>query len=380
MSALLKTNMAVQALPEARGFVELHAKHMGFEERRIGKLLDRITTLEGEGPSSWVSVFSGEALATSAAGKLVEAANLFNLARFPVANSPAKVNAQRAVAQVFGEHMERIGKGERRLIEIDGHQVSVLFRAARNPKAGLLILMGGIVSLKEQWGSFLNLGHKLGCAVVIADFAGVGCNSLPYSRSAARIYGAIMDSVADACDVGQTMVIAPSFGGHLAMLQANDDPRIRQIITIGAPIQAFFERAAQRDADDIPLITRVALAHAMGVDVQELPEHLPALSMQPDELHRLRTPVLYIAAERDEIIPASEWQQVAPQAPNLRLHSFDDVHGAPNNLRTVRLIILTMLLRHSGHRLGSRFLQTLLRLRFAVQPSLFHTIQKKELL
>ncbi|TRD17801.1 alpha/beta fold hydrolase [Palleronia caenipelagi] len=374
MSTLPNFDQADRALSEARGFVELHAKHMGFDERRIPGLLDRITTLEGEGPSAWVSVFSGEALAASSSGKPAEAANLFNLARFPVSDSPAKVNAQRSAAQVFGEHIERIGQGERRLVEIDGHQVSVLFRAARSPKAGLLILMGGIVSLKEQWGAFLNLGHKLGCAVVIADFPGVGCNTLPYSRSAARIYGAIMDSVSDVCDVRQTMVIAPSFGGHLAMLHANDDPRIRQIITIGAPIRAFFERAAQCNSDEIPLITRVALAHAMGLAVPDLPEHLPPLSMQPDELHRLQTPVLYIAAERDDIIPAAEWREVAPQAPNLRLHSFDDVHGAPNNLRTVRLIILAMLLRHSGHTLASRLLQSVLRLRFSVQPSLFHTL------
>lgn len=364
------------ALPEARGFVKLHAKHMGFDERCIAKLFDRITTLKGEGPSSWVSVFSAEALDARVSGKPIKAANLFNLARFPVANSPAKVNAQRAAAQVFGEHIERIGKGERRLVDIDGHQVPVLFRAGRSPKAGLLILMGGIVSLKEQWGAFLNLGHKLGCAVVIADFAGVGCNSLPYNRSASRIYGAIMDSVADVCDVCQTMVIAPSFGGHLAMLHASVDQRIRQIITIGAPIQAFFERAAERDVDDIPLVTRIALAHAMGIDVQDLPEHLPALSIQPEELIRLQTPVLYIAAERDEIIPAAEWQKVAPRAPHFRLHSFDDVHGAPNNMHTMRLIILAMLLRHSGHALASRLLQFFLRLRFAVQPSLFHTFQK----
>ncbi|AGT09199.1 alpha/beta fold hydrolase [Paracoccus aminophilus] len=365
-----------QALQEARGFVTLHARHMGFDDRRIARLFERITTLSGEGASSWVSVFTGEALAADAAKKPVEAANLFNLARFPVADTPAKIYAQQAAAQVFGEHVERLDRGERIQVELDGKSLSVLFREPRNRRAGLLILMGGIVSLKEQWGAFLNLGRKLGCAVAIADFAGVGCNEVPYDRAAAGIYGAIMDAVAERCDVRRTLIVAPSFGGHLAMLQAIRDPRIRQIVTVGAPIRACFQEAARGDATDIPLITRLALAHAMRIPVETLPDRLPDLAIQPDEMRRLKTPVLYLAAERDEIIPVSEWAEVARDAPNLRVHGFDDVHGAPNSLPALRLIILTMVLRHCGRSVASRLVQSFLRLRFDVQPSLFHGLDR----
>ncbi|MEO1307590.1 MAG: hypothetical protein AAFV38_06580, partial [Pseudomonadota bacterium] len=228
----------MSALPEAKQFVELHARHMGLCPERIGSVLRRIKTLNGDSPRAWVTIFTAEALTSEAEGKSVEAANLYNLARFPVADSATKREAASAAAQVFGEHIERTGTGERRMAQVGERNIPFLFRPGRSRRARLVILMGGIVSLKEQWGAFLKLGRKLGCAVAVADFAGVGSNALPYSRDAGRVFGAIMDEVAKECDSSETLIIAPSFGGHLAMLHSLIDPRINRIFTIGAPFRA----------------------------------------------------------------------------------------------------------------------------------------------
>lgn len=359
-------------LLETKQFVGLHARHMGFTPAFIDALLSRIESMEGEGPRSWVGEWSLKAKEAVDRGDLVGAANLYNLARFPAADSTAKRVAGRACNESFDAWMKKSKVGERRKINVGSASLTILFSPGKKPNAPLVILMGGIVSLKEQWGGFLKLGRKIGAAIAIADFPGMGENTLSYDRSAAALYGAIMAGVARDCDVSRTLVVAPSFGGYLAALHSLKDQRIQGIVTVGAPLRAFFIDSEAKAG--MPGITRFALSVALGCPEADVSQSLTGLALSEEELRAISVPVHYVAALDDEIIPAAEWTDAQRLIPQFHLHAFKDVHGAPNHLAETRLLILSILLRHTGRAFLSRFIKQILRFRLRFSsPRLHHS-------
>ncbi len=341
-------------LREAKNFVGLHARHMGFPGPYVDRVLERITELDGDGTGSWLREWASEAEAFACRSDHRAAANLYNLARFPCADSPGKRRAAHDAASSLATWLSRTGAGERMCATLDGKTVPFLFAPGSSVRSPLVILMGGIVSLKEQWAGFLRLAPRIGCAIAIADFPGVGENTVRYARGAASLYGAIMDATGDACDATRTLIVAPSFGGHLAMLHALVDARVRSIVTVGAPIAQFFTDPATRA--QMPAITRAALCHTAGVGDAELDRHLAGLALEDEELAELAIPVIYIASLRDEIIPEQEWRAAAARTEQIRVYAFDDVHGSPHHLRETRLLIMTALCRHAGRARIARWL------------------------
>jgi esterase FrsA len=354
------------ALSEAKQFVGLHARHMGLPSGLVSGVLRRVASLDDDGPGGWAHEWSNEAEAAMRRKDARAAANLYNLARFPCADTPVKMLAARLAAETFGGWLAAGGAGERREARLGEARVPFLFRPASRVDAPLVVLMGGIVSLKEQWGSFLGLGPRLGCAVAIADFPGIGENPVRYARDAAAVFGAIMDAAEGACDASRTLIVAPSFAGHLAILRARCDARVRAIVTVGAPLAHFF--TAPDSPRGMPEITRAALMSAVGADASEFEPRLSELALHRQEIAELAVPVTYVASLRDEIIPQAEWREAAALTRNLCVYPFDDVHGAPGHLRETRLLILAALLRHSNRARSAIWIERALRWTRRVEP------------
>jgi hypothetical protein len=175
-----------------------------------------------------------------------------------------------------------------------------------------------------------------------------------------------MDAVKDDCDVQRTLIVAPSFGGHLAILHAHADARVCGIVTVGAPLIRFFTDADQRRA--IPEITRAALMRAARIDGDALDRHLTDLALLQPELSGLPVKVTYIASLRDEIIPQGEWRDAAALTRSLCVYPFDDVHGAPHHLRQTRFLILAALLRHAGRPKLAWVIERVLRWTLGTKP------------
>jgi esterase FrsA len=356
----------VSTLDEARDFVRLHARHMGMTTAEIEAVLSRITDLDSATEGSWVFEWSRAADARRERSQTREAADLYTLARFPCADTPAKELAGRAAVATTAAWLSRTGAGERRMALIHGVTVPFLFTRPVRADAPLVVVMGGIVALKEQWSGFLTLGRRLGCAVAIADFPGVGENELPYSRGAAAVYSAIMDAVAGDCDATRTLAVAPSFGGHLALLCSVTDKRLRSLVTVGAPICGFFIDPSSRAR--MPGITLSALCRAARVDPADLPNLLDDLALAPVEIASITLPITYVASLRDEIIPVSDWSEAAALHPGLRVYAFDDVHGSPHYLRQIRLLTLIDLCRHAGCPLTAASLRAVVHRVLRVRP------------
>jgi esterase FrsA len=341
-------------LAEAKQFVELHARHMGLGGPYINEVLGRIKTIEGEAQGSWLGEWVREAQLHAGKGEHQTASNLYNLARFPYADSPAKQQAAQEAARSLTAWLSATGAGERRVAVVDGVSVPFLFRRGPRKDSPLVVLMGGIVSLKEQWGGFLGLVPRIGCAIAIADFPGVGENGLHYTRGAAKIFGAIMDATAGSCDSRRTLAVAPSFGGYLAMVQSLEDSRLKGLVTVGSPIARFFQDPSSRAT--MPVITRAALRHTSGVDEAGLEQHLGGLALSQAEISALPIPVLYVASLRDEIIPQREWRDAMSLNSKFQVYAFDDVHGSPHHLKQTRFLILSALCRHAGRERLARVL------------------------
>lgn len=254
----------------------LHARAQGLEPERCRDVLGRITTAWGDGPGSWGRVWSEEGEALAGRGRHLDAVRHFALGRFPYVDGEDRARAQRGCVEAFGT-WRRTGSArgsvERLELDVPGGRVvcwaAGLSASARRP---LLVVLGGIVSVKEQWAPVLARAGALGLAVVVTEMPGVGENTLPYRSDSPRMLSAVLDAVSGRADTARTSVIALSFGGHLALRCALSDERIRGVATVGAPLAlrvGLVTAAALGDALDVPvhgLCTLDGIAYAAGFD------------------------------------------------------------------------------------------------------------------
>jgi pimeloyl-ACP methyl ester carboxylesterase len=278
------------------------------------------------------------------------------MARFPyVDGRPRQQALQRCVAAF--EQWRPAGAGiERVTVDLPGGQVhgwaAGLSTTDRRP---LLLIMGGIVSVKEQWAPILARIAQLGMAGVVTELPGVGENTLRYDAKSWQMLSGILDALSDRAEVNQTYAMTLSFSGHLALRCAVDDQRIRGVITTGAPINRFFTDTAWQET--VPGVTVDTLAALTGaepgvVSAGRVLAGLADWALSTDQLAALDIPVWYVASRRDEIIPAGELDLLREHVRELHLVANDDVHGSPEHTTETQLWCLLALLRmRGGHRL-----------------------------
>jgi pimeloyl-ACP methyl ester carboxylesterase len=335
--------LIVNDVGELKEFVVVHARAQNIPDYQ--RLLDRIRTDDEDAPGSWVSEWSRAAEDYAARGKLLEACRHYNMARFPFVDGPARQQALDRCVDAFDQWRRSGGNDIERLdIELDGGRVrswaSGLSSRSRLP---LLLIMGGIVTVKEQWAPALAGIRRLGMAAVVTEMPGVGENTLRYSPQSWHMLSRLLDAVGDRADVSGTYALTLSFSGHLALRCAVDDPRIRGVVTAGAPIRDFFlDEAWQRR---LPRVTVDTLSHLTGTKPAEAFGHLGHWALTTGQIADLDVPVYYIASRRDEIIPPGEVELLRRHTRNLHLLEHDDVHGSPAHTAESRLWALLSVLR-----------------------------------
>lgn len=350
------------SLDELSELVVLHARAQGLDPERCRDVLGAITEPWGDGPGSWGRVWCEEGEALASRGRHLDAVRHFALGRFPYVDGADRQRAQRRCVEAFdvwrGTGSVR-GTVERLDVELPGGNVACwaagLSGAARRP---LLVVMGGIVSVKEQWAPILARAGALGLAVVVTEMPSVGENSLLYRSDSPRMLSAVIDAVSDRADVRRTSVIALSFGGHLALRCALADERVRGVATVGAPLSLFFGDAAwQRQ---VPATTLYTLAHLTCTDPSVVFGYTRRWALSSAELAALDIPVTYLASLRDEIVPLGEAALLRRCAGGSEVLVFDDVHGSPDHLGETRAHLLRAALRMSGvHRVRRAAVGTL---------------------
>lgn len=332
---------------ELKDFARAHARAQQVAARQYASVLNRVTH-DGSGPGSWTHEWSELAEASHRDGRLLQAARLFTMARFPYPDTDARHRAwERCVAAFAGwRDRERVALDPLDL-RLSGGRVRCwstgLDRAGDRP---VVIVMGGIVSVKEQWAPVLLRLRRLGIAGVVADMPGVGDNEVCYDDDAWRMISELADELGNRTGTGSVHALAMSFSGHLALRAAAENPRLRAVITVGAPVSAVFADPLWQDT--LPRITIDTLAHLTRADPGSVGERIRPWALSPALLGALDIPVAYIASRRDEIIPRSDIELLRRYVRRLRLLENDDVHGSPAHLGTTGPWLTLALLRASG--------------------------------
>lgn len=337
-------------LAELKQYIIVHAKAQKMKPEDHGAILDSIHDDEEGSPSSWTARWQAAGDALAEQGQWLDASRHYALARFPYIDGPARQQAQDLSIAAFDNWRRTLPGVERLEVKLPGGTLrcwtfGLLGSLPEQRKLPVVLIMGGIVSLKEQWGPSLAEGAKLGLAAVVAELPGVGENTLPYDGSGAMISG-LLDAIADRADSDHTYAMTMSFSGHLALAAARTDPRIRGIVTTGAPVRNFFT-----DPDwqaRVPRVTVDTLAHLTGVAPGEVFSHIRGWALAEDDLRGLRVPLAYGVSTRDEIIPYTDIELIRRTVPDLDTLENDDVHGSPAHGNEVRLWTLWSVLRMVG--------------------------------
>ncbi|MFI8091605.1 alpha/beta hydrolase [Streptomyces sp. NPDC086080] len=345
-------------LDELKEFARLHARGQGMKAEHATRVLARITNDRTGDPDSWAAVWTAEGRAAAARGDLLDACRHYALARFPYHGDADRVLAQQLCVDTF-DQWRRDRDGIERLEFDHSDGTVVCWAAGLDRPRPLLVVMGGIVSVKEQWAPLLPLLRRIGFAAVVTELPGVGENTVTYGPESWRTLGFLLDRLADRAQVDDTSMLALSFSGHLAMGAAAEDPRIRRVLTVGAPVAGFF--ADEDWWPRVPGITADTLRRLTGsADLTELRHRLPGFAFTPERLRQVRIPVRYVASSRDEIIPGSEQALLRRTLDDVRFKTFDDVHGSPAHLGAMRRWLFSQLLwlrfAHRGPRQASRSL------------------------
>ena len=342
-------------LGELAQFALVHAKAQRIAPDVRAEVLGRITH-DGTGEGSWVGEWSRAAARAGAARDPLAASRLYTMARFPYRDGPARQEADELARRSFADWREATGAPLVPLdVPMDGGRVrcwttGLPAGSAPPPDRPVVVLMGGIVSTKEQWAPTLLRMRRFGLSGIVAELPGIGENTLPYAQD----NGAMLSAVLDAVGIGRpgsgpaapVYALAMSFSGHLALQCALVDARIRGLVTVGAPVHAFFARPDWHRR--LPRVTVDTLAHLIGLpvgDLDALSAQLTARALPLDALAALKLPVAYVASRRDEVIPAEEISLLNQWAGRLGLIEFDDVHASPAHIPVAGPWMVRALLR-----------------------------------
>ncbi|MER5757256.1 alpha/beta hydrolase [Streptomyces sp. NPDC002088] len=320
-----------------------HARAQNITQAAYEAVCDRIFSDNEDEVGSWVGEWSLEAARLEAEGRLLEACGYYNLARFPAVDGPARERALKKCVEACAAWAE--DHGVTRLdVPVLGATVpcwaSGLSATERRP---LLLVMGGIISIKEQWMPLLAQASRLGMAVLVAELPGVGENPLPYTADSWRMLSRLLDAVRDTADVEHTYGLTLSFSGHAALRCAVHDRRIKGIITIAAPVSSFFSDLRWRRG--LPRITIETLAGLTRTTPADITGDMSSWALTDAELAALDIPVHYLATHEDAIIPAEDVARLRATVAGTKILEYHDGHAGPGNAAETRLWIFLSLLR-----------------------------------
>lgn len=324
-------------LEELKDLVVLHAHAQGMDINNCSRILSSIEHLEDDvkKENSWCQQWVNHGDQLSIENKSEQAFQCYNLARFPFISTNAQQVAYKKCVDTFN-HWVLGAHADIQSLSADFDNVSVpfYFRPGPSLDAPLLLVMGGIVSIKEQWYQFLAVAKRLGLAVAVCEMPGVGENPLVYKQGSYRFIGSLIDSLEGKANINNVHMVGFSFSGHMALKLSQEDKRIKAITTSGAPAYHFFTDKIWWDV--VPLTTKRTLAHICNVAEENLFDVMQGFALDSNLLKKVDIPVYYVRSLRDEIIPAEEKTFLLSSLKNIHFRENDDVHGSPHHMQELR--------------------------------------------
>jgi esterase FrsA len=338
---------------ELKQFAVSHARAQRVPQERTAAVLARIEH-DGEGPGSWTAEWSAAAAESERGGRLQEACSLSYIARFPFVDGPGREAALTHSQETFARWIRESGAPLEHLdLELPEGRVQCYTNGL--PIRGdrpCVILMGGIVSTKEQYAPILLRLAKLGLTGIATEMPGTGSNTVPYGPDSWRMLSGVIDAVEDRVGRSRIYAMALSFSGHMALRCALEDPRISGVVTMSTPVSHFYTDPEWQRA--LPAVTVDTLAHMAGTSSDKVGHHMRDWGLTEPQLQALEAPVAYVSSRRDEIIPVAETDLLRRTVRRLTVLDIDDVHASPAFLDMSGPWLTLSLLRMHGTHLPQR--------------------------
>ncbi|MFQ3243616.1 MAG: esterase FrsA [Arenicella sp.] len=342
--------------------VLLHAVAQNLDIAKCRETIGKIHTLEHSHENSWVYQWNECAKAYLDKGDFLNAFQYFNLARFPFPSNKAMELAHQDCVDTFKQWtLEKNISCERRIVQIGSHSVPFYF-SSNAENLPLLIVMGGIVSIKEQWNGFVSAGKKLGVCVVLAEMPGVGENPMPYDNDSDLLLDALVGAVEGEFFSQHIHLVMMSFSGNLGLKFAAREKRVKAVTTVGAPVKHFF--TDQQWWVKVPLTTKRTLAYLCQCSEHQVFDAIKDFAIPETMLQKLTIPVYYIQSEHDEIIPSEEVTYLRKHVSGLHVTQYPDVHGSPRHMSQMqKWVPITVLTETKGNSLVLFILKTSLKVK-----------------
>lgn len=327
---------------ELKQYGVAHARAQRISLSQYQEVCARIHTDDHDAPGSWVGEWAKAADSFERRGNHLRACSYYNLARFPYVDGPARDSALHMCVDACTRWASAQGGVERLELDLDGGRVVCWTSGlSKNDRKPLLLVTGGIISIKEQWVTLLPQVERLGLSCIITEMPGVGENDTQYTRDSWNLLSELLDKVADRAHVEETYAMALSFSGHMALRCAARDRRIKGIMTVAAPVSEFFTN--QENLRRLPRVTVNTLAHLMDCGPTDVAAQIKEWSLGKDELRALEIPVYYVGSRKDEIIPTGDLHDLRHFVRGLHTLVYDEEHAAPRYATETRIWIMLSL-------------------------------------
>jgi 2,6-dihydroxypseudooxynicotine hydrolase len=239
----------------------------------------------------------------TAAEHLRRAALTLQFAQFVLTEDPPRRAALQArMSALYAEAAPLLDPPAERIAlpYAHGDVIGYLRRPPGVARPGLVVLIPGLESTKEQFSTYEPFFLRRGVATLSVEGPGQGegSSSSPFRTdryaTAMAAVGRAIGGV-DGIDAGRVVLVGTSFGGHLALAHATAFPGLRGVVDIAGPydLRAF---------DELQPVTRDGFREFVGADDEAQARELLADVTLDGVLDRLGAPVLVVHGERDTII------------------------------------------------------------------------------